>query len=103
MTIYTFNEDAHRVVGKSALAFEKRPINAVPPKRERKNIAKGGATQGSYVAPAIIKSGGNGIYTVDILDDAGNTLESNVTAIATRATAYDLPAENSIADRKSVV
>ena len=52
--------------------------------------SEGGAPSNVY--PAIVKSGGNGIYVVDILNAAGEVVETNVPAIPTRATGYNLAA-----------
>lgn len=46
------------------------------------------------VYPAEIISGGSGIYKANILNEAGESVESGVDLIATRATGYDLPPDS---------
>ena len=56
----------------------------------------GGGTVASNVYPAVVTSGGDGVYIVNIVDADGEVLETGVYAVPVIATAYDLPVGSAI-------
>lgn len=93
MTGYKLSKSAVTKTARTVRNYGTDPKRKTPQQSRRVSSARGGGGSPT-VAPAIITSGGNGDYTGDIVDDTGEVIESGVTLIPTRATAYDLPADS---------
>jgi hypothetical protein len=89
---YTFDKQSVTRISTVVKRVENSPLMG-PSHRRRGRRGKAGGEAISTAFPAIIKTGSQGVYTVDITDADGNIIEEDQTAITTKATNYDIPAD----------
>ena len=96
MATNTFNNDSVKRIDRSVNYTER--VSGVGPtyRRRGRKGSSGGGTAEATNFPAIVVSGGSGIYIVDITDVDGNITEEGVNAVPVIATAYDLPVGSAV-------
>lgn len=91
---YLIDKDSVQKIVHAVKKINGEVTKATRPERRRRG--GGGKSSSISVFPAVIISGGNGIYLANTLDASGEIINNSVTVIASRATAYDLATDNRI-------